>query len=408
VLKFSTGVAMRIFRNPAFLLSLLTAFAMTTNAQVKLTPSDGGPGDGFGWTVAMDGDTAVVDAPLEMVGSNIDEGAVYVFVKSSIGWNQAAKLTASDGETGQEFGRGAVAISGNTIVIGGHGNSVYVYAEPPGGWSDMTQTAEITAYDPGNQFGYSVAISSDTKTIAVGAPDWGAGGDVFVYYEPSTGWANTSSFNVVMYPLGGNGCAGGTVAISGRLVFSGSATGEQSCFPSIPDDLYVYELPKGDRQVVNEIATLYQSNGSEGPYALAVSGNTVAMASLGDGLYVYVEPEGGWSGLLPETAFLGSTPGSGLGYSVAFLGTSIVGGEPLYSTGSTAPGALVEYKEPAGGWVNSSQPNAQITGPANSSPNPEFGWSVAASEGSVIVGAPVTTVNGNVYEGAAYIFGPKP
>ena len=91
--------------------------------QSKLTADDGADDDEFGYSVAIDGNTAVVGAP----GSNSNAGAAYVFVFTEADddddgvWSQVAKLTASDGAANDEFGI-SVAIDGDTIVVGAHQN----------------------------------------------------------------------------------------------------------------------------------------------------------------------------------------------------------------------------------------------------------------------------------------------
>lgn len=82
---------------------------------------------------------------------------------------QLAKLTSSNGETRDQFGISG-GISGNTVVVGmdNYGrNYVYVFVKPSSGWGDMTEIAELTPSDGGNNFGTSVAIDGDT--IAVGS-----------------------------------------------------------------------------------------------------------------------------------------------------------------------------------------------------------------------------------------------
>jgi hypothetical protein len=79
----------------------------------RLVASDGADGDGFGRSVAIEGDTAVVGAP---TGPDY-RGAVYVFTRSGDSWTQSAKLTASDRESGARLGS-SLAIDGDTIVAG--------------------------------------------------------------------------------------------------------------------------------------------------------------------------------------------------------------------------------------------------------------------------------------------------
>ncbi len=169
----------------------------------KLTPSEGNIGEEFGATVNISGNTVVIGAPSASVGGVV-QGAAYVFVKPDTGWKdmtETAKLLATDGADGALFGAG-VGASGNTIVVGaaagGTGDpspgTAYIFVEPAGGWTDMTQTAELTASDgvDYNDFGYSVGISGNT--VIVGAyedsfPNQGPGA-AYVFVEPQAGWAN--------------------------------------------------------------------------------------------------------------------------------------------------------------------------------------------------------------------------
>jgi hypothetical protein len=98
----------------------------TWTQQAYLKASNTDSLDSFG-TVAISGDTIVVGASGERsnaTGVNGDQsndsaggsGAAYVFVRSGTVWTQQAYLKASNTEAGDGFG--AVAISGDTIVVG--------------------------------------------------------------------------------------------------------------------------------------------------------------------------------------------------------------------------------------------------------------------------------------------------
>jgi hypothetical protein len=161
-------------------------------AFVKASNSDAG--DGFGYAVALAGDTLVVGAPFEAsIDANEDDssapdaGAVYVFVRSNDAWTQQAYIKASNAGITDEFGY-SVAVSGDTLAVGAHneasavsgidGNqlnnsaagagAVYVFTrDGAGNWS---QQAYIKASNTGagDEFGASVALAGDT--LAVGAP----------------------------------------------------------------------------------------------------------------------------------------------------------------------------------------------------------------------------------------------
>ena len=133
-----------------------------------------------------------------------DQGAAYVFTEPSSGWaenqnqntpptlTQAAKLTASDGAasssgTGLSFGV-SVSISGNTVVAGAefakvNGNldqgAAYVFTEPASGWTNMTQTAKLTASD-GTEFDcFGSGVSISGNTVVVGALEKTVGGNQY-------------------------------------------------------------------------------------------------------------------------------------------------------------------------------------------------------------------------------------
>jgi len=150
-----------------------------------LTVSNGQPGDNFGAAVSVAGSVVVVGASQE--DTYTGPGEAYIYVAPKKGWSNSAlptaKLYASDGKKYAYFGS-AVSISGNTVVVGAGNGSVgtnieqgaaYVYVQPSGGWKGLTkETAKLTASDGtvGDQFGWAVSVNvtSGTTVIAGGAP----------------------------------------------------------------------------------------------------------------------------------------------------------------------------------------------------------------------------------------------
>jgi hypothetical protein len=76
--------------------------------EAKLTAFDGAASDQLGSSVAVSGGTVVAGARGAMVGSNSNQGAVYVFSEPAAGWGasppQVTKLTAFDGATSDSLG----------------------------------------------------------------------------------------------------------------------------------------------------------------------------------------------------------------------------------------------------------------------------------------------------------------
>ncbi|OQB26427.1 MAG: hypothetical protein BWY10_02125 [Chloroflexi bacterium ADurb.Bin180] len=148
---------------------------------LTVSASDSAPGDLFGTSVAMGQDVAVVGAP----GADGGTGAVYVLVRTQSGtpqWTQAAKLKPSSGEPGDAFGA-SVDIDGDTIVVGAPGEDrdaenaggVYVFKRSDrdyGQWSEGRRL-RCSAPTPNAGCGSSVAISG--PVLVAGAPGHSSG-----------------------------------------------------------------------------------------------------------------------------------------------------------------------------------------------------------------------------------------
>jgi len=88
--------------------------------EVKLTASDAQAGDSFGKSVAAAGDLLIVGAFTEDYGGNINSGAAYIFERNAGGanaWGQVKKLVASDPQKDDFFGK-SVSVAGNVVVVG--------------------------------------------------------------------------------------------------------------------------------------------------------------------------------------------------------------------------------------------------------------------------------------------------
>jgi hypothetical protein len=100
----------------------------------KLLAEDRDAGDTFGSAVAVsdDGRTVLIGAeddedPNGSIG-DVGAGSVYVFARDDTGWNQDTKLIPSDGDPADQFGNSvALSSDGTTALIGAHND-----AEPNG------------------------------------------------------------------------------------------------------------------------------------------------------------------------------------------------------------------------------------------------------------------------------------
>jgi hypothetical protein len=85
----------------------------------KLIASDAKAGDQFGQSIDIAGDVIAVGANRADIGTNGDQGAIYLFRRQGEQWVEADKVTASDGVAGDEFGY-SLAAFGNRLVTGAH------------------------------------------------------------------------------------------------------------------------------------------------------------------------------------------------------------------------------------------------------------------------------------------------
>jgi hypothetical protein len=142
--------------------------------EAKLLASDGEDYDYFGCSVAISGDTAVIGADRDDNENGTDSGSAYIFRFDGSSWVQKQKLTASDGEFSDAFGR-SVSISGDTAVIGADhegdngtaAGAAYIFTPNDIDPNNWVQEAKLLASDGSayDQFGCSVSISGDTAVI---------------------------------------------------------------------------------------------------------------------------------------------------------------------------------------------------------------------------------------------------
>jgi hypothetical protein len=165
--------------------------------EAKLTASDADANDMFGFSVAISGARAVVGAPRD----ESTVGSAYVFDFDGADWLETAKLTASDKADYDDFGF-SVAIDQDTVVVGARKN--YIFVPSPGAayvfsfdGKSWLEQAKLTANEPADydQFGFSVAIKG--SILLVGAPfvfepDYNPGsepGTAYVFETDGNTWS---------------------------------------------------------------------------------------------------------------------------------------------------------------------------------------------------------------------------
>src|SRR6056300_1452159 len=149
--------------NSSFVYSEAATVASTEN---KITSSDGTSTDLFGTSVAVGSGRIVVGAYGDG-DRGFGTGSAYIY---DLDGNQLAKITASDGVAYDNFGI-SVAVGSGRIVVGAFGDDYEPNTEQGSAYIfdlDGTQLAKITASDGagGDNFGYSVAVGCGRIVVA--------------------------------------------------------------------------------------------------------------------------------------------------------------------------------------------------------------------------------------------------
>ena len=222
----SSGSGLTVFvgspgNSRAYAFTSTIGSAWTQESELNVSAS------GFGDAVAVSGELAVVGAP----GSTISHGKAYVYQFINSMWSQVSTLCAPDSAAGDGFGT-AVAIDGNLVVVGDpEGNApvptgyqsapptpqsyvnageAFVFnlttAQSPVLEARLTETDGLPQLDAaavgqttGDQFGAAVAIAGNDTAgyyVVVGAPGYNLkAGAAYVFYRlPNQGSGNGPSW----------------------------------------------------------------------------------------------------------------------------------------------------------------------------------------------------------------------
>ena len=361
-----------------------TAYIKASNTGFGDEFGAGGTLQGNAVALSADGTTLAIGAPFESGGSSgiggdqeddsgYGAGAVYVFARDGDGWRQQAYVKASNPGLADNFSY-MIALSedGDTMAVsapfeasaatgidGDQGDdsisqagAVYVFGRSGDSWTQQayikaSNTGEDgigDALDDGDQFGFSIALSADGSTLAVGAISEdsaaaGVGADqtdnsalssgaVYVYERSGDSWTQ-QAYIKTSNPDGGD-LFGYSVALSADgNVLAAAAYDEDGSLAGtneIQDNevngtgaIYVFSRDGGQwSQEAYLKASNSERNDSFGvAVAISADGNTVAGTALDeDGMttgvnsepvpdmennlstgavYVYARDDAGWS-----------------------------------------------------------------------------------------------------------------
>ena len=346
------------------------------NLVTTVEASDAAAGDQFGISVDLSGTSLIVGSRHDD-DNGTQSGSAYIYTIGVGSATEDAKLTASDGAAGDEFGFD-VAIDGSTALIGarsdddfgGNSGSAYIFRNNMG-WAE-DQKLHASNATVGDLFGTSVDVNETDGLILVGASqvilDSGMG---FLFEESMGTYAQTQMLTIQGSRVGDN--FGRTVALSGtNLAFgasgddnAGAGAGTASVIEMGPETdigtVFITVTPGNDPPVVSGGSTVNYTEGQAG----VLVGPTITVTdmdnNLGTGTFdaTLTNPQTG-----DELSIFTSQQIQVVGTDIRFQGNSFA------TLTSTLPGNSVTATLNAGASNSAVQALARAVRFANTTENP--------------------------------------
>ncbi len=384
------------------------AALLTASEQAKLLANDGTDWDFFGHSVALDGNTTVVGAFFDDDNGEAS-GSAYAFTRAGSIWAEPTKLTAGDAAAGDNFGY-SVAVDGDTALVGARlkddngedSGAAYLFIRTGGSWSEQ---AKLTAGDGavGDQFGFAVALAGDTALVGAGLDDDNGedSGAAYVFIRTGGSWSEQAKL------LANDGTDwdffGHSVALAGDTALVGAPGDDDNGWTS--GAAYVF-IRTGS--VWSEQAKLLPSDGAKGDYfgqAVTVDGDTAIAGAPNDddngwtsgAAYVFIRTGIVWT----EQAKLLPSDGSAhdwFGLSISLDGRTAVVGAPRDGDNGWNSGSAYVFTQNGGSWSE----QAKLL-PSDGAVQNHFGISAAVSCDTAVAGAPYDSDMGDL-SGSAYVF----
>jgi hypothetical protein len=442
-----------------------TTYAQNWNQTMKHIASIRSNTGNYGFSVAIDGNYAVVSALYEATdasGGNLlaKAGAAYVLQSINGTWVEIKKIVAPDRGADDNFGN-VVSISGNTIVVAASGEdenenglatlnsagAVYVFSKDVGGVNNWGVQKKIVPTDRAadDNFGQSLSISGDNIIVgasfededAIGANTINFAGSAYIFNRNQGGINNWGQIQKI---VAGDRAAvdqfGNSVSISGDIAIVGAfqEDHDEAGFNTLSNSGSVYVFYKNQGGAnnwgqVKKVVALDRGAGDFFGNAISISGNNFIVGAFQEdhdltggspqnncgSAYVFNKDEGGvdnWGQvkkLIASDRFANDFFGRGVSISnnsivvgAVFEDEDINGGNTLLNSGS----AYIFTKDQGG--LNNWGQIRKITA-SDRAANDNFGLNVAINNDNVLVGSfqedeDLATTNTITDAGAAYAF----
>ncbi len=353
-------------------------FMWQTHAQTQIGQDIDGEavGDQSGYSVSMSTDGSIV--AIGAIGNGSGTGHVRVYEHIAGTWTQVGADINGEAAGDQSGYSVSMSDDGSTVAIGAPYNDgsngldsghVRVYKNIAGNWTQIG--LDIDGEVANDTSGWSVSMSADGSIVAIGAIGNGSfSGHVRVYENMSGNWTQIGLDINAEAAFDASGWSvslsgnGSTVAIG--AILNGGATGH----------VRVYENMAGTwTQIGLDIDGEAAGDQSGNSVSMSADGSIVAIGAYGNGggtghVRVYENIAGTWTQIGLDID--GEAAGDQSGYSVSISADGSIVAIGAYGNGG-GTGHVRVYQNIAGTWT---QLGADIDGEA---PGDQSGWSVSTS-----------------------------
>jgi len=313
------------------------AAGVWTQQGAKLVDPNAEDGD-QGWSVALsaDGNTAIVGGTTDYLTTAV----AFVWTRNAGHWTRGARLVGAGAAT-SGLGVGisvALSADGSTAILGeyfddGNAGAAWVFHRTGSSWSQQGSKLVGTGAQGKAEQGWSVALSGDGSTAAVGGyDDNGARGAVWIWTRSGNTWAQQRAKLVGAGGVGPTAHQGSSVSLSvdGNTAFVGGYSDDSGMGAA-----WVFTRAAGSwSQQGNKLVGTHIGDGQQGSsVSLSADGNTALVGGPGDypagASWTWKRRGGTWTQLGSKLVGTGALGGALQGYSVSLSGdgkTALVGG----------------------------------------------------------------------------------
>lgn len=286
----------------------VTAFPIPYRQSAVLFPPDDSAMQAFGAAITAQGDTAAIGAPGRLGENDFPDGAVDVYQRGPAGWSQVAQLGPPAGLQWTWFGQ-TLALDGDTLAVGApladvgvdgepgyleNTGAVYVFTGGGAAWQQQgaaLMPAQLTA---GNNLGMALDLNGDTLIAAT--DDHGGFNDaVYIYGRVSENWIQQAR---LANPDADDTSFGTAVTVVGDLALVAAPGHFGSSAPGV---VYVYARDGGDWSAAGMLTPDDAAPGDSFGCALDFDGATAVVTACAfaepetpDRAYVFAYDDGPW------------------------------------------------------------------------------------------------------------------